>query len=299
MTFWNQILSLTLAIVMAGSGLTAKLERREEKAGEPVPEAVPTATPQPPPKAPILLLPEASDVLVEENSRAVVDYSNTADGYVMVLFSATTDQRLKARVTGPSTQYTYDLPVGEWTTFPLSDGDGAYQVTVYENIEGDSYRTTLTARFDVKLSSPLAPFLRPNQYVNYENAPETLSKAAQLTAGTIGQAERVEKVYQFLVKELCYDREKADTVESGYLPELDKVLGEKKGICFDYAALMAAMLRSQDIPCRLVVGYAGRAYHAWVEVWDAAADAWTRMDPTFAASGKDADGVVYTPQFYY
>jgi len=298
MTFWNQILSLTLSVLMAGSSLTAQMERRGEGTGAPMPEVTPAA-PQPPPEAPILLLPEASDVLVEENARAVVDYSNTADGYVMVLFSAVTDQRLKARVTGPSTQYTYDLPAGEWTTFPLSDGDGAYQVSVYENIEGDSYRTTINARFDVKLSSPLAPFLRPNQYVNYENAPETLAKAAQLTAGTDSPAERVEKVYRFLVKELRYDKEKAENVKSGYLPVLDKVLREKKGICFDYAALMAAMLRSQDIPCRLVVGNAGRSYHAWVEVWDAAAGVWTRMDPTFAASGEEVSGVKYTPQFYY
>ena len=94
-----------------------------------------------------------------------------------------------------------------------------------------------------------------------------------------------------------YDYEKAKTVTSGYLPELDAVLAERKGICFDYAALMTAMLRSQEVPCKLVVGYAGSVYHAWISVWTEDngwidgviffdGNTWKRMDPTFASSGE-------------
>ena len=104
----------------------------------------------------------------------------------------------------------------------------------------------------------------------------------------------------------------------GYLPVLDTVLAEKKGICFDYAALMAGMLRSQGIPCKLVVGYAGTAYHAWISVWTEASGwvegaiyfdgtTWQRMDPTFASSGKGSesimkyigDGSNYTVKYLY
>ena len=84
---------------------------------------------------------------------------------------------------------------------------------------------------------------------------------------------------------------------SGYLPKLDEVLAAQTGICFDYAALMTAMLRSQEVPCKLVVGYAGSVYHAWISVWteengwiDGAiffdGNTWMRMDPTFASSGE-------------
>ena len=90
-------------------------------------------------------------------------------------------------------------------------------------------------------------------------------------------------------------------VKSGYLPVLDEVLAEEKGICFDYAALMTAMLRSQKIPCKLVVGYAGATYHAWISVWTEEngwidgtiffdGKVWERMDPTFASSsGRSAE----------
>jgi transglutaminase/protease-like cytokinesis protein 3 len=76
------------------------------------------------------------------------------------------------------------------------------------------------------------------------------------------------------------------------------------------------MLRSQGIPCQLVVGYAGPAYHAWISVhvegigWVANmiqfnGDKWKMMDPTFAASGDTADpnvvgdGENYNPVYYY
>lgn len=41
---------------------------------------------------PVLLLPEASGKAVQKNTRAEIDYSNTADGYVMARFTASTDQ---------------------------------------------------------------------------------------------------------------------------------------------------------------------------------------------------------------
>ena len=121
-----------------------------------------------------------------------------------------------------------------------------------------------------------------------------------------------------MVKNLTYDQQKAETVKSGYLPVLDTVLSSKKGICFDYAALMTGMLRSQGVPCKLVVGYAGTAYHAWISVYseetgwvDGAiyfnGSTWQRMDPTFASSSNSSESVMkyigdgsnYTTKYVY
>ena len=61
-----------------------------------------------------MLVPEASGKLEKKNGRAVIDYSNTGDGYVMVQFTGTTEKRLKVLVQGPSystdlkLQYSYD-----------------------------------------------------------------------------------------------------------------------------------------------------------------------------------------------
>ena len=63
---------------------------------------------------------------------------------------------------------------------------------------------------------------------------------------------------------------------------------------------MAAMLRSQNIPTKLVVGYAGTQYHAWISVYSKEegwidniiyfdGKSWTMMDPTMASTSKTKD----------
>ena len=267
---------------------------------------------------PDILEPSATGVKVKRSGKAVVDYSNTDDGYVMVQYTANTANRLKVQVKGPATTYTYDLVPGPWATFPLSDGSGNYQVAVYENVTDNKYAVVLMEAMIVTLKDEFAPFLRPNQYVNYTADSAVVAKARELTEKLTHPLEKVEAVYNFAVKEIVYDREKAATVKSGYLPVLDTVLTEKKGICFDYAALMTAMLRSQGVPCKLVVGYAGTAYHAWISVWTEESGwvdgaiffdgaVWKRMDPTFASSGAGSaaimqyigDGTNYTQKYLY
>ena len=271
-----------------------------------------------PPALPDILQPEASGVLTVGDDKAVIDYSNTADGYVMVQFKAQTDKKLKVQVKGPTTTYTYTIKSGQWETFPLSDGNGAYQVGVYENVEEKKYALVQSADFTAALTDEFAPFLRPNQYVNYGVAEDTVYQAAVLTAGLTDPLEKVGAVYNYVVKNISYDKELAQSVTSGYLPELDAVLASRKGICFDYAALMTGMLRSQSVPCKLVVGYAGEAYHAWISVYSEETgwidnviyfdgSAWMRMDPTFASSGSQSDrimeyigdGTNYTEKYLY
>lgn len=250
-----------------------------------------------------LLLPVAAGTAVETGGGAEIDYSNVSDGYVMARFAEANSKRLRVQVTGPATTYTYDLPTGAWVTFPLSEGNGTYKTTVLQNTTGKKYAILASVSFPVTLSDEFAPFLRPNQYVDYSNAPNTVQKAAELTAGVADPLQKVSKIYDFVVASLTYDKEKAATVSSGYLPVLDTVLSTQKGICFDYASLMAGMLRSQGVPCKLVVGYAGTAYHAWINVWTKETGwvdgviffdgtTWQRMDPTFASSGKSSESIM-------
>ena len=266
-----------------------------------------------------VLKPVASGKKVEKNDKATIDYSNAKDGYVMVKFTATTKKRLKVLVKGPSgATYQYNLPAKEWTTFPFSDGNGKYTVSVHENTTGSKYARVLTLNLDVKLTDEFAPFIRPNQYVDYEDATNTIAMAQKLAGKEKDAMKKVEKIYDYVVKNFTYDTAKASSVQSGYLPDLDKVLKAKKGICFDYAAVMVGMLRSQGVPCKLVVGYAGDIYHAWISVWsektgwvDGAirfnGKTWERMDPTFASSAKSSsyimkyigDGSNYNPKYIY
>lgn len=272
----------------------------------------------PPALTDTMLKAEASGTAVKKTSVAWIDYSNISDGYVMVKYLNPTEKRIKAQVKGPADTYTYNLTGGEWETFPLSSGNGGYTVTVLENVEGTKYAVKASVTFNAQLKDEFAPFIRPNQYVDYENAPEAVAKAEELCMNTESQLEKVSKVYEYVVTNFTYDSVKARTVQSGYLPVIDTVLQEKKGICFDYAAVMTGMLRSQGVPCKLVVGYAGNVYHAWISVYvegqgwiegvvyfDGAS--WNRMDPTFASSGNQSEAIMkyigndnnYSAKYFY
>ena len=297
---------LALAFALAGCGPAAPAETTVSMALTlpPPPAATEAAETQAATEPPAPTLPTvihtptavASGELVKSCGEAVIDYSNTADGYVMVCCTAETDRRLKAQVKGPTATYTYNLTPEQWAALPLSDGSGTYQITLYKNAAGSKYAALLSLTAEVTLKDEFAPFLHSNQFVNFDGAPNAVARADALCLG-FHDLEKVAKVYDFVVKNMTYDRELAATVQSGYLPDLDRVLEKMSGICFDYAALMTGMLRSQGVPCKLVVGYAGDVYHAWISVWTAETGwiegmvffdgaHWQRMDPTFAASAK-------------
>jgi len=250
-------------------------------------------------------MPSAPGTLVRKNGKAEIDASNTQDGYIMVRYLVNTSKALRVIVKGPSgASYTYVLGgEGDYEVFPLSDGNGDYQVGVYENVEGNKYSTAHSATLNVQLKNEFTPFLRPNQYVNYKQDSETVKKAAELTKDSKTMMEKITVIYNFVVKNISYDKELAATVQSGYLPNVDAVLKKGKGICFDYASLMASMLRSQSIPTKLVIGYTGSVYHAWISTYSEETGwvenviffdgtSWKLMDPTFASSGNQSKEVM-------
>lgn len=264
-------------------------------------------------------MPVASGVNVKENEKALIDYSNTKDGYIMVKYLQQTDKALKVIVKGPSISYTYNLKSnGDYEVYPLSDGNGSYTIGVYEQVDGNKYATALTATESVSLNDEFAPFIRPNQYVNYNSNSETVRKAAQLVNKSDDLLNQIASVYNYVIANITYDKELAATVQSGYLPNLDAVLSSGQGICFDYAAVTTAMLRSQGIPTKLVVGYTGGVYHSWINVYSEETgwidnviyfdgENWKLMDPTFASSGGQdsevikyiGDGSNYTTKYLY
>lgn len=263
------------------------------------------------------LVPSASGILIKENESATLDYSNSTEGYVAVRYNGNSS-KVKLRITGPdSIVYTYDLRSDDYEFFPLTGGNGSYTVGVYENIQDTEYSTAFFETIDVSITNELAPFLYPNQYVDFTPESECVVKSAELVASADTDLDAVSLIYNYIISNITYDYDKAETVQSGYLPNVDEILESGTGICFDYAAVMVTMLRSQGIPARLEIGYASDAYHAWLSVYikdigwvngvvEFTGDTWTLMDPTFGASTEEkvlkkyiGDGTNYTLQKIY
>ena len=245
--------------------------------------------------------PVASGSVTYGNGRATIDASNTSNGYVMIKYTGG-QSRIKIQI-AKSTTYTYDLNArNTYEVFPFTEGNGTYSIKIFENVSGNQYAQVMSQNISVSLADEFAPFLTPNQYVNFSNGSAAVHKGAELAASAADEIGVVTNVYNYVINNITYDTAKAASVQSGYLPNVDQVLAQKTGICFDYAALMTAMLRSQDIPTKLVIGYSGGLYHAWVNVYidnigwvdnfiyfDG--HNWSLMDPTFASSGGQSESI--------
>ncbi len=247
----------------------------------------------------LVLVPIPGDSKLYGNEIITIDASNSSEGYILANYKGS-NKKVKLQLTGPNqVTYTYNLGTG-YECLPLTADSGSYRVVVYENISKDQYATAYSDDFDVSIKNKLGPYLYPNQYVNFTENSKVVQQAEHLAAGATCDLDVVAAVYDYVTANITYDHDKAATVESGYLPDVDKILSDKNGICFDYAAVMAAMLRSQRIPTRLEIGYAGSAYHAWVstyikdEGWingiiSFDGKTWTLMDPTLAANSSEKD----------
>lgn len=228
-----------------------------------------------------LYLPEATGELVFEGEGITIDASNAADGYIMVK-SEPNEHKLKLRIACGDMTYGYDLPSdGHYVAFPCQMGNGVYLVRVMEHVKEDLYAQLFAEEIEVSIRDPLRPFLYASQYVYFDAASTVVAESNLLTEGLGTDDMIVQKLYRFVAGNTVYDYEKAATVEQGYLPNPDETLASGTGICFDYSALLAAMLRAQGIPTKLVVGVVmpEGIVHAWNQAY--IQGEWVWMDATF------------------
>lgn len=235
---------------------------------------------------------------------ATLDVSNASQGYVMLNYSGG-NSKVKFRITTPGgVNYTYLVSTyGSYVAYPLSGGSGNYTFAVYEaaSAQDNLYSVVLSQSVPVTVSNSFGPYLYPNYYVNFSASSACVQKGSSLAQGCATDLDVVSSVYHYAANNITYDNNKAKTVQSGYAPVPDSTLATGTGICFDYASLVSAMLRSQGIPTKLEVGYVGNLYHAWISCYIADVGwvdniiqfdgkSWTMMDPTMAA-GQSASSL--------
>ena len=239
------------------------------------------------------LYPDAPGATVYKGSGVSIDLSNASEGYVMI--KASSKKKLKLRIVKGDMTLTYDLPTGDYQTIPLQAGSGTYQALVFQQVRGSQYSQLYSKMFKAVIPDETRYALYPNQYVWYDDASKAVAKGRELCEGLPSDREKAKAVIDFVTGTVLYDHIKAKTVESGYLPIVDDTLDTKKGICFDYAALVATMLRTQGVKCKLVIGYADKYYHAWNEVL--LDGNWVRYDTTSMVTGLQV--IKYTTERVY
>lgn len=219
-----------------------------------------------------------------------LDPAMLSQGIAAVTYEAKPKIKTKVMITKGKESYTYNLTPGALTEqFPLQLGNGEYKVMILENVSGKSYKVMKQETVRLNLKDDKIVFLNSIQNINWTSTSKAAAKASELADGLKTNAEIVQAVYDFVTSTIAYDDKLAKSAPVDYLPSVDRTLAAKKDICYGYSALFAAMLRSLDIPTKLVMGYSEYTdvYHAWNEVY--VKGKWMTIDTTIDAGLKKGD----------
>lgn len=284
------------------------------------PPASPTETRAPRDNTPRILTPDANGETVYESDIVSIDVSNRSAGYIVLTYLGS-NEKVKFQISAPDkVTYTYLVAdYGDPVIYPLTGGNGTYLFSLLESVDAkkDLYAIAFSQETEVMITDEFLPYLTPNVYSFFSDTSASVTKGKELAAECYSDLDVIQNIYYFVTQTITYDEEKAQSVAYGYIPNPDHTLATQKGICFDYASLMTAMLRSQQIPTKLEVGYAGEVYHAWISCYvdeigwvdniiEFNGETWSLMDPTLAANNNRSavqeyigDGSKYVVKYTY
>lgn len=249
------------------------------------------------------------------NEKVELDISNIDSGYFVVNYGGG-NPKVKIEVNGPENiQYLFDITDGD-QVIPLTQSSGTYNIAIHENVSDNTYAMIFSTEITANITNEFSPYLYPNCYVDFDETSDVVAMGEDLAYTADSDLDVISNVFNYVITNITYDDAFAASVGKGYTPYPDNTLHSKKGICFDFSSLMAAMLRSQRIPTRLEVGYAGETYHAWISTYiedigwvngiiEFDGENWELMDPTFSASNgtervqQYIDDGNYTTQYMY
>ena len=210
------------------------------------------------------------------------------DNNTVKINSVKFEDDIRVLVEKGDSRYYYSL-TDEEESIPLQLGNGAYNVKILENVSGNKYKVLEKKTLKLKEFDEKETFLVSAQPVVWEKDGQVSKLAKGLTKGLTNDQDKVKAIYAYLVKNVVYDYNKIKGIDNDYVPNNIETLRTLSGICYDYSSLFAAMLRSLDIPTKLVKGYTSglATYHSWNEVL--IDGNWVIIDTTYDAAYYQAN----------
>lgn len=174
---------------------------------------------------------------------------------------------LKAIIAKGEVEYIYNL-VENIESFPLQMESGKYNVTILGSNDGRSFRVLTKETINVIMEKDIV-FLSTNQVVFWNVESKVVILTKELIKDAKNDQEKFNLIHNYVINNISYDYNKASVLPRGYVPSPDATIEAGSGICYDFAALTASMLRSANIHTKLVKGYSTftPVYHAWNEVF--------------------------------
>lgn len=230
----------------------------------------------------------------------MINFDKANDGVVSAFYNNAVEKRMKLVIQLGDQREVYNLfNASEYVNYPLQLGNGLYIISIYENTIGTKYRKILSDTARVNIVDSKSIFLQSILEINWDREDKSIQLADELVAQalevkkskeaianraavTLTESEIINKLYTYVIYSIQYDYEKINGLDYTYVPNNDKTLEVKTGICYDYSSLLASMLRSQGIPTKMVKGYASESsvYHAWNEIYLRNEERWAVVDST-------------------
>ena len=183
---------------------------------------------------------------------------------------------------GTRERYIYFLSDVNSNVFPLQMGGGRYTITLLENIIRNESKKILAKTVDVEEIDPELLFTQSIQIIDYDRSDIAVSSFRERVRAAKRKKDKLKIVYEFIIDNIDYDFDKVPETLFDYLPVIDETYVTRKGICYDYAALVAGALRSRGIPTKLQKGYTANipaVFHAWNAVY--IEGEWFKIDTTY------------------
>ena len=120
---------------------------------------------------------------------------------------------------------------------------------------------------------------------------KTVELADEICVDCDTNEEKVKAIYGWVIRNFEYDYEYNPVIQ--YF-NVHKTLTSKKGICYDFAHLFAALCRTQNIPCYVVDGTKiddANYHHTWNRVYFDGS--WWNVDITFDTIQTQSKGEPY------
>ncbi|HCC08017.1 MAG TPA: transglutaminase [Clostridiales bacterium] len=217
--------------------------------------------------------------LAEEIISTSIDQEN---GIVTVKYSEEISASMKVIIEKDGSKYMYDMMKIE-ERYPLQLGNGNYSLKIFQAVFGTNYTKVYETSLELKMVITEKVFLTSNKIINWKVEDKVVIVASELTKGMTTEKEKVNAIYKYVVENYKYDYNKIETLSTNYIPDVNKVEAEKKGICYDYSVILASMLRSQGIESKVIKGYStltGDTYHAWNQIYLEDEKRWITVDAT-------------------
>ncbi|MGF7048273.1 hypothetical protein J2T13_002780 [Paenibacillus sp. DS2015] len=235
----------------------------------------------------VVLCPLFSGTTIYAAEGTWLNEASVSKGIISVQYDVKADVKTKLLIIKGQEQYSYNLATGEQVeAFPLQLGNGDYTISVLEQTGGNKYQVVYKDTIKLDLSDSSIVYLNSIQNVNWNDTSLAVQKAKELTKNSASDTEKVKVIYNYVINNIKYDNKLASSAPADYLPQIDRTLSSKKDICYGYSALFAAMLRSVDVPTKMVMGTTKYvdSYHAWNEVY--LNHKWVTVDTTVDAGWK-------------